>query len=121
MLLGAVVFVLLIAQRECGKPPAGASRGPPTRNCDSRRAGASLVRLARQFVTEGILLHCAEPFSAWRFPLQSVRLVQLTNSRRHLRARMRSAMDWRVLLFTLATSLLTGVLFGLAPSRLPAA
>src|SRR5438046_4057608 len=43
-----------------------------------------------------------------------VRLVQLTNAGGIPRADEIS-MDWRVLLFTLGTSLITGVLFGLAP------
>src|SRR6266566_4464248 len=76
--------------------------------------GAGLVRLARQFVTEGILLALCGAVLGVTLSFGSVRLVQLTNAGGIPRADEIS-MDWRVLLFTLGTSLITGVLFGLAP------
>jgi putative ABC transport system permease protein len=72
------------------------------------------VRLARQFVTEGILLAFCGAALGVALSFGGVRLVQLTNAGGIPRADEIS-MDWRVLLFTLGTSLITGVLFGLAP------
>jgi predicted permease len=76
--------------------------------------GASLVRLARQFVTEGILLAFCGAVLGVALSFGGVRLVQLTNAGGIPRADEIS-MDWRVLLFTLGTSVVTGILFGLAP------
>jgi putative ABC transport system permease protein len=73
-----------------------------------------LVRLARQFVTEGILLALCGAALGVTLSFAGVRLVQLTNAGGIPRAD-EIAMDWRVLLFTLGTSVLTGILFGLAP------
>jgi len=76
--------------------------------------GAGLVRLARQFVTEGILLALCGAALGVTLSFAGVRLVQLTNAGGIPRAD-EIAIDWRVLLFTLGTSVLTGILFGLAP------
>jgi len=65
-------------------------------------------------VTEGILLALCGAALGVTLSFAGVRLVQLTNAGGIPRADEIS-MDWRVLLFTLGTSVLTGILFGLAP------
>jgi putative ABC transport system permease protein len=65
-------------------------------------------------VTEGILLALCGAVLGVGLSFAGVRLVQLTNAGGIPRAD-EIAMDWRVLVFTLATSVLTGILFGLAP------
>jgi len=114
MLLGAVVFVLLIASVNVANLLLARAEARRREIAIRGALGAGLVRLARQFVTEGILLALFGAGLGVALSFAGVRLVQLTNAGGIPRADEIS-MDWRVLLFTLGTSVLTGVLFGLAP------
>jgi predicted permease len=114
MLLGAVVFVLLIASVNVANLLLARAEARRREIAIRGALGAGLVRLARQFVTEGILLALCGAVLGMALSFGGVRLVQLTNAGGIPRADEIS-MDWRVLLFTLGTSLITGVLFGLAP------
>src|SRR5467141_33201 len=114
MLLGAVVFVLLIASVNVANLLLARAEARRREIAIRGALGAGLVRLARQFVSEGILLAFCGAVLGVALSFAGVRLVQLTNAGGIPRADEIS-MDWRVLLFTLGTSLLTGVLFGLAP------
>ena len=114
MLLGAVVFVLLIASVNVANLLLARAEARRREIAIRGALGAGLVRLARQFVTEGILLAFCGAVLGVALSFAGVRLVQLTNAGGIPRADEIS-MDWRVLLFTLGTSVITGVLFGLAP------
>ena len=114
MLLGAVAFVLLIASVNVANLLLARAEARRREIAIRGALGAGLVRLARQFVTEGILLAFCGALLGVALSYGGVRLVQLTNAGGIPRADEIS-MDWRVLLFTLGTSLITGVLFGLAP------
>ncbi len=114
MLLGAVVFVLLIASVNVANLLLARAEARRREIAIRGALGAGLVRLARQFVTEGILLALCGAALGVTLSFAGVRLVQLTNAGGIPRAD-EIAMDWRVLLFTLGTSVLTGILFGLAP------
>ena len=114
MLLGAVIFVLLIASVNVANLLLARAEARRREIAIRGALGAGLVRLARQFVTEGILLALCGAVLGVALSFVGVRLVQLTNAGGIPRADEIS-MDWRVLLFTLGTSLITGVLFGLAP------
>jgi putative ABC transport system permease protein len=114
MLLGAVVFVLLIASVNVANLLLARAEARRREIAIRGALGASLVRLARQFATEGILLALCGAVLGVGLSFAGVRLVQLTNAGGIPRAD-EIAMDWRVLVFTLATSVLTGILFGLAP------
>jgi putative ABC transport system permease protein len=114
MLLGAVVFVLLIASVNVANLLLARAQARRREIAIRGALGASLVRLARQFVTEGILLAFCGAVLGVALSFGGVRLVQLTNAGGIPRADEIS-MDWRVLLFTLGTSVVTGILFGLAP------
>ena len=114
MLLGAVVFVLLIASVNVANLLLARAEARRREIAIRGALGAGLVRLARQFVTEGVLLAFCGALLGMALSFGGVRLVQLTNAGGIPRADEIS-MDWRVLLFTLGTSLITGVLFGLAP------
>ena len=114
MLLGAVAFVLLIASVNVANLLLARAEARRREIAIRGALGAGLVRLARQFVTEGVLLAFCGAALGLALSFGGVRLVQITNAGGIPRADEIS-MDWRVLLFTLGTSLLTGVLFGLAP------
>jgi predicted permease len=114
MLLGAVAFVLLIASVNVANLLLARAEARRREIAIRGALGASLPRLARQFVTEGILLAFLGALLGVALAFLGVRLVQLTNAGGIPRAD-EIAMDWRVLVFTLVTSLATGVLFGLAP------
>jgi predicted permease len=114
MLLGAVAFVLLIASVNVANLLLARAEARRREIAIRGALGASLARLARQFVTEGILLAFCGGLLGIALSFGGVRLVQLTNAGGIPRAD-EIAMDWRVLVFTLAVSLVTGVLFGLAP------
>jgi predicted permease len=114
MLLGAVAFVLLIASVNVANLLLARAEARRREIAIRGALGAGLVRLACQFVTEGVLLAFCGAVLGVALSFGGVRLVQLTNAGGIPRAD-EIAMDWRVLLFTLVTSLITGVLFGLAP------
>jgi predicted permease len=114
MLLGAVVFVLLIASVNVANLLLARAEARRREIAIRGALGASLPRLARQFVTEGILLAFLGAALGVALAYAGVRLVQLTNAGGIPRAD-EIAMDSRVLLFTLGTTLVTGIIFGLAP------
>ena len=114
MLLGAVVFVLLIACVNVANLLLARSEARQREIAVRRAIGASTGNLLNQFVTEGALLSIAGAALGLVLAFGSLRLIELTNSGSIPRAE-EIRVDWVVLLFTLAVSLLTGVLFGLAP------
>ena len=114
MLLGAVVFVLLIASVNVANLLLARAEARRREIAIRGAMGAGLSRLARQFVTEGILLAMCGAVLGLALAYGGVRLVQLTNAGGIPRAD-EIVMDWRVLIFTLVTSIVTGALFGLAP------
>src|SRR5580704_5390229 len=114
VLLGAVAFVLLIASVNVANLLLARAEARRREIAIRGALGASLARLARQFVTEGILLALCGGLLGVALAFGGIRLVQLTNAGRIPRAD-EIAMDWQVLVFTLVTSVVTGVLFGLAP------
>ncbi len=114
MLLGAVAFVLLIACVNVANLLLARAEARRREIAIRGAMGASLGRLARQFVTEGILLALFGAALGLVLSYAGIRLVQLTNAGGIPRAD-EIVMDWRVLVFTLVTSIVTGALFGLAP------
>src|SRR5580658_7506924 len=114
MLLGAVGFVLLIASVNVANLLLARAEARRREIAIRGAMGASLGRLARQFVTEGILLALCGALMGLVLSYAGIRLVQLTNAGGIPRAD-EIVMDWRVLVFTLVTSIVTGAVFGLAP------
>jgi predicted permease len=114
MLLGAVAFVLLIASVNVANLLLARAEARRREIAIRGAMGAGLSRLARQFITEGILLALCGAALGLALAYGGVRLVQLTNAGGIPRAD-EIVMDMRVLIFTLVTSVVTGALFGLAP------
>jgi predicted permease len=114
VLLGAVAFVLLIASVNVANLLLARAEARRREIAIRGAMGAGLGRLARQFVTEGVLLALCGAILGLALAYGGVRLVQVTNAGGIPRAD-EIVMDWRVLVFTLGTSLVTGAIFGLAP------
>jgi len=114
MLLGAVAFVLLIACVNVANLLLARAEARRREIAIRSALGANFGRLARQFATEGVLLSLIGAILGLGLAFGGLRLIQLTNAGGLPRA-AEIGMDWRVLLFTLGTSIVTGILFGLAP------
>jgi len=115
VLLGAVAFVLLIACANVANLLLARSAARKREFAIRTSVGASSGRIVRQLLTESVLLSlCAGALGigiAYWSTDAALRLVPGSVPRmREIR------MDWHVLLFVLGASLLTGVLFGLAPA-----
>ena len=115
VLAAAVGFVLLIACANLANLLV-ANASTRMREFAVRSAlGASRARLLRQLLTESLLLSVTGGlfgalFAFWSLPgMRALSPEQLPRIQE-------ITMDWQVLLFTLLISVITGVLFGLAPA-----
>jgi len=77
--------------------------------------GAGRRRLARQLMTESLLLSGAGAVAGVAFAAWGSRLLVEMLARTHRVVSLDLSMDPRILAFTIVVALLTGVLFGLAP------
>lgn len=114
MLLGAVGFVLLIACVNVANLLLARAEARRREIAIRSALGADLWRLARQFITEGLLLSSLGAVFGLVLAFAGMRLIQVTNAGSIPRA-AEIGVDVHVLLFTIGAALLTGVLFGLAP------
>jgi putative ABC transport system permease protein len=114
LLLGAVVFVLLIACVNVANLLLARSEGRQREIAVRRALGASTGQLLWQFIVEGMVLSLAGAMLGLVLAFGGLRLILQTGAASIPRADEIS-LDWRVLLFTLGVSILTGVAFGLAP------
>jgi putative ABC transport system permease protein len=114
MLLAAVGFVLLIACVNVANLLLARAEARRREIAIRSALGAGLPRLARQFVTEGVLLSACGAVVGLLLAFGGLRLIQLTNAGSLPRAG-EIGIDLRVLLFTMAAALSTGILFGMAP------
>lgn len=80
--------------------------------------GVGRWRLMRQLLTESVLLGALGGLLGLLFAAWGTRLLLPMLSQGEISTRLNLAPDVRVLLFTVAVALLTGVLFGLAPAWL---
>ncbi len=114
LLLGAVVFVLLIACVNVANLLLARSEGRQREIAVRRALGASTGQLLAQFTVEGIVLSMAGALLGLILAFGGLRLILNTGAASIPRAD-EVALDWRVLLFTLGVSIASGVVFGLAP------
>ena len=114
MMLGAVAFVLLIACVNVGNLLLARAEARQHEIAVRKAVGASLWDLARQCLVEGFVLAASGAAFGMAVAWGSLRLISVFNQGSIPRAE-EIGIDWRVLVFTIGASALTGVFFGLAP------
>ena len=114
VLLGAVVFVLLIACVNVANLLLARSEARRREIAVRSAIGAGLGRLLQQFVVEGLLLSLCGAAFGMLFAYGGLRLLAASNAGSIPRAG-EIGLNWQVLLFTLGVCALTGMAFGLAP------
>jgi putative ABC transport system permease protein len=119
-LAGAVAFVLLIACVNVANLLLARGAARQKEFAIRRALGAAGFRIARQLLTESVLLALAGGVAGLLLAAWSTRLLFLVFKLDALNLPMRPvdsiAIDGRVFAFVLLVSCLTGVLFGMAPA-----
>ncbi len=114
MLLGAVVFVLLIACFNVANLLLARSETRQREIAVRAAIGAGRARLLRQFMTEGTLLSLLGAIPGLLLAYGSLYVLKATAAGSVPRANEIN-IDISVLLFTIGVSVVTGIFFGLAP------
>jgi predicted permease len=79
--------------------------------------GASRLRVLRQLLTESLMLALPGGIIGLGVAVAGIRfLIWLLTGNNPEEVALHVALDWRILAFTIAVALMTGILFGLAPA-----
>jgi putative ABC transport system permease protein len=119
LLLGSVGFVLLIACANVSSLLLARAAGREREIGIRTAIGASRWRLARQLLTESILLALIGGGAGIALAIWGTNLL-LAASPSNLLDMQKVPLDWRVLSFTCGITLLAGLLFGFLPSYMSA-
>jgi predicted permease len=116
VLLGASAVVLLIACINVANLLLARATARTKEVGVRLSIGASRARLVRQFLTESLVLSVLGGAGGLLFAWGASHALVLLLSERREDFALAPSLDWRVLGFTIGVTLVTGVLFGLAPA-----
>ena len=116
LLLGAVSFVLLIACANVANLQLTRASARQKEMAVRMALGASRARVARQLITEGVLLALVGGGAGLLLAVWGVDGLTRLVPEGALPYMGEITLDWRVLAFALAAALATGLAFGLAPA-----
>jgi len=115
ILFGAVAFVLLIACANIANLLLARATARRKEMAIRAAMGAGRWRIARQLLAESLLLAIIGGGLGLVIATVSIKFILYVSPTAIPRSR-EIALDWRVLVFTIGVSLLTGILFGLVPA-----
>ena len=117
ILLGAVSFVLLIACANVANLQLTRAATRQKEMAIRMAMGGSSWRLIRQLLTEGVVLALLGGFGGFLLAIWGLDTMRSLIPEGMIPRADEISLDWRVMVFCFTASVLTGIVFGLAPAR----